>query len=59
MIDTARVIDAVAPEKDVDGFHRQRRTSRHRRRAIVPCTPLGCLMLLRDRLGDLPGSMRW
>ena len=35
---------------------RQRRPPRHRpRRRLVPCTPLGCLMLLRDRLGDLAG----
>ena len=55
-IDEARVIDAVAPDKDVDGFHAAnvgRLASG--RSAIVPCTPLGCLMLLRDRLGDLAG----
>ena len=52
MIDEARVISAVAPEKDVDGFH----VANVGRLAtglpaMVPCTPLGCLMLLRDRLG--------
>jgi methylenetetrahydrofolate dehydrogenase (NADP+) / methenyltetrahydrofolate cyclohydrolase len=55
-VDTLKVLDAVAPEKDVDGFHV---TNAGRlatgRRAMVPCTPLGCLMLLRDRLGDLAG----
>jgi len=55
-IDTLKVLDAVAPEKDVDGFHV---TNAGRlatgRKAMVPCTPLGCLMLLRDRLGDLAG----
>ena len=55
-IDAARVIDAIAPEKDVDGFH----TLNVGRlgaglKAMVPCTPLGCLMLLRDRLGALDG----
>jgi methylenetetrahydrofolate dehydrogenase (NADP+) / methenyltetrahydrofolate cyclohydrolase len=55
-IDEARVVNAVAPEKDVDGFHV---TNIGRlatgQRTLVPCTPLGCLMLLRDRLGDLAG----
>jgi methylenetetrahydrofolate dehydrogenase (NADP+)/methenyltetrahydrofolate cyclohydrolase len=55
-IATARVLDALAPEKDVDGFH----VSNVGRLAtgqpgMVPCTPLGCLMLLRDRFGDLAG----
>jgi methylenetetrahydrofolate dehydrogenase (NADP+)/methenyltetrahydrofolate cyclohydrolase len=55
-IDAALVLDAIAPEKDVDGFHV---TNVGRlalgQPAMVPCTPLGCLMLLRDRLGDLTG----
>lgn len=56
-VDEARVINAVAPEKDVDGFH----VINSGRLAVglpamVPCTPLGCLMLLRDRLGDLSGA---
>ncbi|MBX9815078.1 MAG: bifunctional methylenetetrahydrofolate dehydrogenase/methenyltetrahydrofolate cyclohydrolase FolD [Sphingomonas sp.] len=55
-IDGARVIMAIAPDKDVDGFH----PLNVGRLAIglegfVPCTPLGCLMLLQDRLGDLSG----
>jgi methylenetetrahydrofolate dehydrogenase (NADP+)/methenyltetrahydrofolate cyclohydrolase len=55
-IDPGRVLAAVAPEKDVDGFH----VSNVGRLAagqpgLVPCTPLGCLMLLRARLGDLSG----
>lgn len=55
-IDTARVLDAVRPEKDVDGFHVENvgRLALGQR-AMIPCTPLGCLMLLRDRLGDLAG----
>jgi methylenetetrahydrofolate dehydrogenase (NADP+)/methenyltetrahydrofolate cyclohydrolase len=55
-IDALRVLDAIAPEKDIDGFHV---TNVGRlatgQSALVPCTPLGCLMLLRDRLGDLAG----
>jgi methylenetetrahydrofolate dehydrogenase (NADP+)/methenyltetrahydrofolate cyclohydrolase len=55
-IDDQAVIDAIDPAKDVDGFH----PVNAGRLAIgedglVPCTPLGCLMLLRDRLGDLTG----
>ncbi len=55
-IDEARVLDAIAPAKDVDGFN----TANAGRLAtgqagMVPCTPLGCLMLLRTRLGDLSG----
>jgi methylenetetrahydrofolate dehydrogenase (NADP+)/methenyltetrahydrofolate cyclohydrolase len=55
-IDDKAVIEAIDPAKDVDGFH----PINAGRLAIgeaglVPCTPLGCLMLLRDRLGDLSG----
>ena len=51
------VIDTIDPVKDVDGFH----TSNAGRLAVggqglVPCTPLGCLMLLKDRIGDLSGA---
>ena len=55
-IDDKAVIEALDPAKDVDGFH----PVNAGRLAIgeeglVPCTPLGCLMLLKDRLGDLSG----
>ncbi|MGH6720002.1 MAG: bifunctional methylenetetrahydrofolate dehydrogenase/methenyltetrahydrofolate cyclohydrolase, partial [Alphaproteobacteria bacterium] len=44
------------PAKDVDGFHvinvGRLATGQD---ALVPCTPLGCLLLLKDRLGDLAG----
>ncbi len=55
-LDEASVINAIAPEKDVDGFHISNvgRLATGQK-AMVPCTPLGCLMLLRDRLGDLGG----
>lgn len=55
-IDATAVIDAIAPEKDVDGFHilNAGRLATGQA-AMVPCTPLGCLMLLKDRLGDLAG----
>jgi methylenetetrahydrofolate dehydrogenase (NADP+) / methenyltetrahydrofolate cyclohydrolase len=56
-IDQARVIDAIDPAKDVDGFH----VTNVGRLAVglpapVPCTPLGVLMLLRERLGDMAGA---
>jgi methylenetetrahydrofolate dehydrogenase (NADP+)/methenyltetrahydrofolate cyclohydrolase len=55
-IDAGRVIDAIAPEKDVDGFHVANVGAlASGRPGLVPCTPLGCLLLLRDRLGDLAG----
>jgi methylenetetrahydrofolate dehydrogenase (NADP+)/methenyltetrahydrofolate cyclohydrolase len=55
-IDDKKVIEAIDPAKDVDGFH----PVNAGRLAVgetglVPCTPLGCLMLLKDRLGDLSG----
>ena len=55
-IEEQAVIDAVDPKKDVDGFHVVT-TGRLATGApaMVPCTPLGCLMLLQDRLGDLSG----
>lgn len=56
-ISSARVISAIAPEKDVDGFH----PVNAGRLAtgldgFVPCTPLGCLRLLEATLGDLAGT---
>ncbi len=55
-IDSAAVLDAISPDKDVDGFH----VVNAGRLAVgllgmIPCTPLGSLMLLRDQLGDLSG----
>ena len=56
-IDAARVLEAVDPAKDVDGFH-PLNVGRLAAGldAPVPCTPFGCLMLLKDALGDLAGS---
>ena len=55
-LDEQAVIAAISPDKDVDGFH----VISAGRLAVgqpgfVPCTPLGCLMLLKDKLGDLSG----
>ena len=53
-IDDKAVIEAVDPAKDVDGFHPiNAGRLAVGEQALVPCTPLGCLMLLKDRLGDL------
>jgi len=55
-IDPDKVIDAIDPAKDVDGFHVVNAGRLATGGAgMVPCTPLGCMMLLRDRLGDLGG----
>jgi methylenetetrahydrofolate dehydrogenase (NADP+)/methenyltetrahydrofolate cyclohydrolase len=50
------VINAIDPAKDVDGFHISNvgRLATGQT-AMVPCTPLGCLMLLRAHFGDLTG----
>ena len=55
-IDDKAVIAAIDPAKDVDGFHvvNAGRLAVGEE-ALVPCTPLGCLMLLKDQLGDLSG----
>ena len=55
-IDAPAVLGAIDPDKDVDGFH----VVNVGRLAVglpglVPCTPLGCLMLLKAELGDLTG----
>ncbi|MFZ2995380.1 bifunctional methylenetetrahydrofolate dehydrogenase/methenyltetrahydrofolate cyclohydrolase FolD [Sphingobium sp.] len=55
-IDEAAVIAAIDPAKDVDGFHviNAGRLATGQQ-ALVPCTPMGCIMLLKDELGDLSG----
>jgi methylenetetrahydrofolate dehydrogenase (NADP+) / methenyltetrahydrofolate cyclohydrolase len=55
-IDPQRVFNRITPEKDVDGFHPQnigRLWSRQP--SLVPCTPQGCLILLRTACPDLSG----
>ena len=56
-IDSQAVINAIDPNKDVDGFHLVN-VGRLATGApgLVPCTPLGCMMLLKDQLGDLSGK---
>lgn len=55
-LDEQKVIATINPDKDVDGFH----VTNAGRLAVgqpgfVPCTPLGCVMLLKDHLGSLSG----
>ena len=55
-VDAAKVIAAIDPAKDVDGFHISNvGLLGTGQAALVPCTPLGCLMMLRDHHGDLAG----
>ncbi len=55
-IDTEKVINTIDPVKDVDGFHvinaGRLATGQD---SMVPCTPVGCVMLAKDRLGSLSG----
>ncbi|KUO56496.1 MAG: bifunctional 5,10-methylene-tetrahydrofolate dehydrogenase/5,10-methylene-tetrahydrofolate cyclohydrolase [Sphingomonadales bacterium BRH_c3] len=55
-LDEQAIISAISPDKDVDGFHviNAGRLSVGQR-GFVPCTPLGCMMMLTDLLGDLSG----
>ncbi|MCF6271863.1 MAG: bifunctional methylenetetrahydrofolate dehydrogenase/methenyltetrahydrofolate cyclohydrolase FolD [Rhodobacteraceae bacterium] len=55
-IDEAKVTNAIAPEKDVDGFHISNvGLLATGQKSMVPCTPLGCLMMLRERHSSLSG----
>lgn len=55
-IDEFRVINAVSHNKDVDGFHLMNVGRLNTDGGgVVPCTPLGCLMMLKSTLGDLTG----
>ncbi|MEP0962580.1 MAG: bifunctional methylenetetrahydrofolate dehydrogenase/methenyltetrahydrofolate cyclohydrolase FolD [Roseobacter sp.] len=50
------VINSVSPEKDVDGFHISNvGLLGTGQKSMVPCTPLGCLMMLREHHGSLSG----
>jgi methylenetetrahydrofolate dehydrogenase (NADP+)/methenyltetrahydrofolate cyclohydrolase len=60
-IDERSVIDAIAVEKDVDGFHainagRLSIGGELLSKAFIPCTPLGSLLLLKDQVDDLRGK---
>ena len=58
-LDEQQVTQAIAPEKDVDGFHFQnigKLTAGQTESAFVPCTPAGCMLMIEDQVGqDLSG----
>ncbi|OUJ13930.1 bifunctional methylenetetrahydrofolate dehydrogenase/methenyltetrahydrofolate cyclohydrolase [Acetobacter okinawensis] len=56
-LDARRITNAIAPDKDVDGLGEVNAGRLAvELPGIVPCTPLGCLLLLRDQLGDMKGK---
>ena len=56
-IDEFKVINSVSHDKDVDGFHLVNVGRLNTDGGgVVPCTPLGCLMMLKSALGDLSGK---
>ena len=55
-IDAQKVLDTINPEKDVDGFHAVNSGKLWSGlEGMVPCTPLGCLIMLKETLKDLTG----
>ncbi len=55
-LDEDLVINAIDPAKDVDGFHISNvGLLGTGQKSMVPCTPLGCLMMLRDHHGSISG----
>ena len=56
-LDQRAALAAISPEKDVDGLHvvNAGRLA-NGEPALIPCTPLGCMILLRETLGDLTGK---
>lgn len=57
-IETAAILEAIDPAKDVDGFHPVNvglLAIGDIKRGFIPCTPLGCLLLLREWFADLSG----
>ena len=55
-LDEHAVIDAIDPRKDVDGLNvLNAGLLASGRPGLIPCTPLGCLLMLRETLGDLSG----
>lgn len=56
-LDEKAVITAIDPAKDVDGLHPMNiGLLAQGQKALVPCTPLGCMIMLSDALGDLTGK---
>lgn len=53
-IDESAIVSAISPNKDVDGFHaiNSGRLFNGEKETIVPCTPQGCVILVKQHLGD-------
>ena len=57
-INSDKVLRAILPQKDVDGFHPINvglLGSGQIDKAFVPCTPLGCMLMLKDQIGNMSG----
>ncbi len=57
-IDERAIINAVSPIKDVDGFHviNVGKLATNQEDGMVPCTPVGCMLLIKDTINDLSGK---
>lgn len=56
-IEETRALQAIDPRKDVDGFHSENVGGLSQGRDVLtPCTPTGCMQLLRDTVGELRGK---
>ncbi|HDS1682103.1 TPA: bifunctional methylenetetrahydrofolate dehydrogenase/methenyltetrahydrofolate cyclohydrolase FolD [Pseudomonas putida] len=56
-VDEHRILQAISPLKDVDGFHSENVGGLAQGRDVLtPCTPSGCMRLLRDACGELRGK---
>ncbi|MFP6689333.1 MAG: bifunctional methylenetetrahydrofolate dehydrogenase/methenyltetrahydrofolate cyclohydrolase FolD [Alphaproteobacteria bacterium] len=55
-VDSDAILNAINPDKDVDGFHTLNVGRLNSGQdAMVPCTPVGCLLMLKEAMGDLTG----
>ena len=55
-VDSDAILNAINPDKDVDGFHTLNVGRLNSGQdAMVPCTPVGCLLMLKEVVGDLTG----
>jgi methylenetetrahydrofolate dehydrogenase (NADP+)/methenyltetrahydrofolate cyclohydrolase len=55
-VDSDAILNAINPDKDVDGFHTLNVGRLNSGQdAMVPCTPVGCLLMLKEVIGDLTG----
>ena len=56
-VDEDAIINAIDPDKDVDGFHTLNVGRLNSGQdAMVPCTPVGCMVMLKEVVGDLTGK---